>query len=352
MNMFQLLSPHSFYYHSFFHRKSHFYKVEVGKDIKLQNDLEYSMKEELESERPDEEKVFKAIEKGKEDREFRIKFFKFKNQNRVRIREEIKITKEMSPLSNSVNVFHSEENQGTAVLVTEFLSTLAENYKSNSEAILSAVKAMHEKNILHQDLSPETVRFGDDQELKIADYSWATYTTKKKWFRSLFRRKSKSNLAGKKSITYWAPERLQNNAYDQKSDIWSIGVILDQINHHGQHPYSLTSDENAITILKNIENMVVSNNPMLRQDPVERDFPQDSNIDDTQQDKDESDPSPVEIKSEHDESKKEEINEEEFVNESKSEHDESEKEEVHEEETIDESSANLKEWVKQYPFYT
>jgi len=85
------------------------------------------------------------------------------------------------------------------------------------DKILDAVKYLHENGIAHRDLKPENLLCsGEDEDeiVKIADFGL-----------------SKMFSAGEKLMTgcgtpgYVAPEVLLSETYDNKVDLWSIGVI-------------------------------------------------------------------------------------------------------------------------------
>lgn len=88
------------------------------------------------------------------------------------------------------------------------------------QQILSAVAYLHARNIVHRDLKPENIlidsRSGSDEELfiKIIDFDIATYFDLKTRLKGSFG-----------TIYYMAPE-VFSGTYDEKCDLWSIGVIL------------------------------------------------------------------------------------------------------------------------------
>ena len=109
--------------------------------------------------------------------------------------------------------------------------------------ILSAVNYCHKMKIIHRDLKPENIliikREDEDNELlfiKICDFGTA------KWFED---GKIERSVVG--SCYYIAPEVLQKN-YDEKCDLWSIGVIM-YILLSGKPPFG---GENEKEIFKKI----------------------------------------------------------------------------------------------------
>lgn len=83
--------------------------------------------------------------------------------------------------------------------------------------LLSAIKHMHERNIIHRDLKLENILLTSkesDYEIKVADFGLSTTTDNIDLFR-------KCGTPG-----FVAPEVLLNYQYGTKVDIFSLGVIL------------------------------------------------------------------------------------------------------------------------------
>ena len=90
------------------------------------------------------------------------------------------------------------------------------------EQILETVAYLHtEKGIVHRDLKPEnfmiTINEHNQPIIKMIDFGLATYIPKDK--SSLL-----TDYVG--TPQYAAPEIIMHDSYDEKVDIWSIGVIL------------------------------------------------------------------------------------------------------------------------------
>ena len=84
--------------------------------------------------------------------------------------------------------------------------------------LLSAVSYMHSKGIMHRDIKPENLILKDgldDMNIKIADFGLATPISCNEY---LFKR---CGTPG-----YVAPEILSDEKYDEKVDVFSVGVIL------------------------------------------------------------------------------------------------------------------------------
>ena len=76
-----------------------------------------------------------------------------------------------------------------------------------------AVKHIHEGNIIHRDLKPGNIFIMNDYLIKIGDFGLA-----------LNFGKTKNEQGG--TYLYQSPEQIQNKTYDQKVDIFALGVIL------------------------------------------------------------------------------------------------------------------------------
>lgn len=102
--------------------------------------------------------------------------------------------------------------------------------------LLSALTYCHEKNVIHRDLKPENILLLGEENgftLKVADFgSSCILDTDRKL----------SGCFG--SAYYVAPEVLKNN-YNEKCDIWSLGVIM-YILVTGRPPYSGRDTESIL----------------------------------------------------------------------------------------------------------
>ena len=96
---------------------------------------------------------------------------------------------------------------------------IQENILSNIiSQLCHGIKEIHDKKIIHRDLKPDNIFINNDMVIKIGDFgiskqfnSYKTYT-----------------LTTKKLGTeyYAAPEIIDDGAYNEKSDIWSLGCII------------------------------------------------------------------------------------------------------------------------------
>ena len=84
-----------------------------------------------------------------------------------------------------------------------------------AQQIVAGLSKAHAKGIIHRDIKPANVIVDEEGGVKIIDFGLArTKTTKG----------TRGAIQG--TIAYMSPEQLQGNAIDERSDIWSFGVIL------------------------------------------------------------------------------------------------------------------------------
>lgn len=77
----------------------------------------------------------------------------------------------------------------------------------------NAVKHIHEGNIIHRDLKPGNIFIMDDYLIKIGDFGLA--------LNSKFTQYKQGG-----TYLYQSPEQINNEPYDEKIDIFALGVIL------------------------------------------------------------------------------------------------------------------------------
>ena len=120
--------------------------------------------------------------------------------------------------------------------------------------LLLALNFMHQKQIMHRDLKPENILVEENADdvknediwIKLTDFGFATkYDPNKKQTLSLG------------SPLYMAPELCKEQAYDNKVDVWSSGVIA-YILLAGEPPFY---DRNKTGTKNAIYNDIIRNNP-------------------------------------------------------------------------------------------
>lgn len=90
-------------------------------------------------------------------------------------------------------------------------------------AVLNAIEFAHSRGILHLDLKPGNVSLGAHGEVYVIDWGFAR------------RKGDASALRPGGTVHYIAPERLDGRDFDERADVFSLGVILYRL-LTGRHP--------------------------------------------------------------------------------------------------------------------
>jgi serine/threonine protein kinase len=123
--------------------------------------------------------------------------------------------------------------------------------------IVAALDAAHEANIVHRDIKPENVMIRRrDNVVKVLDFGLAKLTEKGATLKSQATdteaatafKTAPGSIMG--TINYMSPEQAQGLAVDQRTDIWSTGVIIYEM-VAGEMPFKgATSSHTIVQILE------------------------------------------------------------------------------------------------------
>ena len=83
--------------------------------------------------------------------------------------------------------------------------------------LLGALEQAHEKGIVHRDVKPQNIMLLADGSIKVMDFGIARFSRSE-------RRTITDKAIG--SVHYISPEQAQGNVTDNKSDIYSVGVMM------------------------------------------------------------------------------------------------------------------------------
>jgi serine/threonine protein kinase len=90
--------------------------------------------------------------------------------------------------------------------------------------IARGLAAAHAANIVHHDIKPSNLKITSSGELKILDFGVARLMPSGVLLDNTTRTPSK--LTGGGTVPYMAPEQLRGEPIDERSDIFSVGVVL------------------------------------------------------------------------------------------------------------------------------
>lgn len=149
---------------------------------------------------------------------------------------------------NIVSVYDVGEEDGNSYIVMEYVDgiTLKEYIKQKgmldwreacrfAESICSALDHAHKKHIIHRDIKPHNILMTHDNVLKVADFGIARAVS------------SETLVAGSAafgSVHYISPEQARGGYTDERSDIYSMGIMLYEM-LTGKVPFNA---ENAVSV--------------------------------------------------------------------------------------------------------
>lgn len=134
---------------------------------------------------------------------------------------------------NIMSIYEIGEHESSVFMVMEFvegetLKSYVSNLKTSSGipylkaidwliTIAKGLKVAHDNNIIHRDIKSENIMVSPGEQLKIMDFGLA------KLKGSSGMTKTGTSLG---TLAYMAPEQAQGLSADQRSDIWSLGVVF------------------------------------------------------------------------------------------------------------------------------
>jgi len=83
--------------------------------------------------------------------------------------------------------------------------------------IASGLARAHKSKIIHRDIKPDNIIITENNEVKILDFGLAKLLDPNEKFRD-------NSISG--TLAYMSPEQLYRGNIDNRSDIWSLGVVL------------------------------------------------------------------------------------------------------------------------------
>ena len=192
-------------------------------------------------------KIYAAYNK-KNNRECCLKVIskeKLKIQNYDYLLKRLEKEKEIQTLCNSmhtVNFYRRLETEENIIFELEYCDDNLDNYlQENGElkrdkkffkeivvSIAKALKTLNEKGIMHRDIKPQNIFIKNSSDennriIKLGDFGCAIKINE-----------NDNDSIG--TVLYNAPEIVQDLEYDEKVDLWSLGVTLFEL-YFGVLPY-------------------------------------------------------------------------------------------------------------------
>ena len=114
-----------------------------------------------------------------------------------------------------------------------------------SQQIASALQDAHKNKIVHRDIKPQNIMITDDNRVKVTDFGIARASTSATVTTT-------SDALG--SVHYFSPEQARGGYTDEKSDIYSLGIVMYEM-ATGSLPYQ---GESPITVaLKHVQEEII-----------------------------------------------------------------------------------------------
>lgn len=163
---------------------------------------------------------------------------------------------------NIMNIYdvgvEKSDNKEIHYIVMEYIKgkTLKEVIRENGKLsfdetvnysiqIAEALKHAHLNHIVHRDIKPQNIMINEDNRVKVTDFGIARAATSSTLTTT-------SNVLG--SVHYFSPEQARGGYTDEKSDIYSLGIVMYEM-ITGKLPYD---GETPISVaLKHVQDEIV-----------------------------------------------------------------------------------------------
>ena len=164
------------------------------------------------------------------------------------IKREEEITK-ICKSENIVNFYQKYETLNNIIYEFEYCETdLYDYYKYNGELrnnpeffknivikLATIIKELNSKGVMHRDIKPSNIYLKKENDLnsiKLGDFGCSIYI-------------KDNDFEPIGTIIYSAPEIINNLKYNEKCDLWSLGITLYEL-YFGKLPYGINVTTNTI----------------------------------------------------------------------------------------------------------
>ena len=167
-----------------------------------------------------------------------------------------------------VTIYEIDEEAQPPFIATEYIDgkNLRERMKAGglglgevlgvSEQVASALAAAHEAGIIHRDIKPENVMLRRDGYVKVLDFGLAKLAEHPVFSvdteaqtRALVKTDPGAVMG---TVAYMSPEQARGAEVDQRTDIWSLGIVLYEM-LRGQVPFGGKSAGHTIVSIQDEE---------------------------------------------------------------------------------------------------
>jgi Tol biopolymer transport system component len=165
---------------------------------------------------------------------------------------------------NVAHIYEVIETQGSHLIAIEYVEgqTLRDRIESHEIRIVEALEiaiqaaaalaAAHDAGVVHRDIKPENIMMRRDGFVKVLDFGLAKLTDKSTMGRllssdaSILIRTDPGTVMG--TVSYMSPEQARGQELDERTDIFSLGVVLYEM-ITGRRPFKGTTASDVIAAI-------------------------------------------------------------------------------------------------------